>query len=137
MAAYRRVYDSRHLQADCQEPGSAPEPYTRLSSMGYLYLFYNGVNVYELMLCSHSINLVKIFHKNQLYLRRTSNSSRFPVFLELPGLTCKYLQVTKPSHHNIPCGPGHTQGGCSDALRNLGNIMEFNHNIYAANTHLT
>ena len=26
MAAYRRVYDSRHLQADCQEWGSAPEP---------------------------------------------------------------------------------------------------------------
>jgi len=24
MAAYRRVYDSRHLQADCREPGSAP-----------------------------------------------------------------------------------------------------------------
>ena len=28
-AAYRRVYDSRDLQADCQEPGSAPEPYAR------------------------------------------------------------------------------------------------------------
>ena len=27
MAAYRRVYDSHHLQADCKEPGSAPEPY--------------------------------------------------------------------------------------------------------------
>ena len=39
MAAYRRVYDSHHLQADCQEPGSAPEPYARYSSMGYLYLF--------------------------------------------------------------------------------------------------
>ena len=26
MAAYHRVYDSRHLQADCQAPGSAPEP---------------------------------------------------------------------------------------------------------------
>ena len=27
MAAYRRVHDdSRHLQADCQEPGSAPNP---------------------------------------------------------------------------------------------------------------
>ena len=26
MAAYRRVYDSRHQQADCQELGSAPEP---------------------------------------------------------------------------------------------------------------
>ena len=39
MAAYRRVYDSRHLQADCQKPGSAPEPYARQSSMGYLFLF--------------------------------------------------------------------------------------------------
>jgi len=28
MAAYLRVYDSHHLQADCQEPGSAAEPYT-------------------------------------------------------------------------------------------------------------
>ena len=34
-----RVYDSRYLQADCQEPGSAPEPYVRLSNMSYLYLF--------------------------------------------------------------------------------------------------
>jgi len=40
MAVYRRVYDLRHLQADCQEPGSAPEPYAWQSSMGYLYLFY-------------------------------------------------------------------------------------------------
>ena len=40
MAAYRRVYDPRLLQADCQEPGSAPELYARYSSMGYLYLFY-------------------------------------------------------------------------------------------------
>ena len=41
MAAYRWVYDSRHLQADCQEPESAPEPYARQSSMGYLFLFFN------------------------------------------------------------------------------------------------
>ena len=32
MAAYRRVYDSHHLQADCQEPGSAPEPYPMLGN---------------------------------------------------------------------------------------------------------
>jgi len=38
MAAYRRVYDSRHLQADCQEQESAPETYVRQSSTGYLYL---------------------------------------------------------------------------------------------------
>ena len=30
MAAYRRVYDSRHLQADCQEPES-----TLCSAIGY------------------------------------------------------------------------------------------------------
>ena len=38
MAAYLRVYDSRHLQADCKEPGSASEPYARQLSMGYLCL---------------------------------------------------------------------------------------------------
>ena len=39
MSAYGRVYESRHLQADCQEPGSAPESNARQSSTGYLYLF--------------------------------------------------------------------------------------------------
>ena len=38
MAAYRRVYDSGHLHADCQELRSAQEPYARYSSMGYLLL---------------------------------------------------------------------------------------------------
>ena len=42
MAVYRPVYDSRHLQADCQEPESVPEPYARQSSMGYLYLFLHA-----------------------------------------------------------------------------------------------
>ena len=37
MAACHLVYGSRHLQADCQEPGSALEPYARQSSMGYLF----------------------------------------------------------------------------------------------------
>ena len=34
MAAYRQVYDSHHLQADCQEPGSAPEPYAWVIEFG-------------------------------------------------------------------------------------------------------
>ena len=45
MAAYRRVYDSYHLQADCQEPGSAPEPYARQSSMDCLYLYTCSLTV--------------------------------------------------------------------------------------------
>ena len=49
MAAYHRVYDSRQLQADCQEPRSAPGPYARQSSMGYLYLYFNrGSNAHFL-----------------------------------------------------------------------------------------
>jgi len=32
--AYRRIYDSRHLQADYQEPESTPEPYARQSTIG-------------------------------------------------------------------------------------------------------
>jgi len=39
MVAYRLVYDSRRLQADCQKPGSAPETCDQYSSMGHLYFF--------------------------------------------------------------------------------------------------
>jgi len=39
MAAYRRVYDSRHLQADCQELGSALEPYAWSIEYGLPYIF--------------------------------------------------------------------------------------------------
>ena len=35
MAVNRLVYDSRHLQADCQERRSPLESYARQSSMGY------------------------------------------------------------------------------------------------------
>jgi len=54
MAADRRVYDSRYLQADCQEPGSAPEPYARQSSISYLYLYLYlvmGGSVAEWLAC--------------------------------------------------------------------------------------
>jgi len=46
MAAYRRVYDSRHMQADCQEPGSAPEPYTLGNRVyGLLLPFLLGADI--------------------------------------------------------------------------------------------
>jgi len=45
MEAYRRIYDSRHLQVDCQEPGSAPEPYARQSSMGCL--FHHSIRLWQ------------------------------------------------------------------------------------------
>ena len=39
MAAYRRVYDSRHLQVDCQKTGISSGTLRSVMSMGYLYLF--------------------------------------------------------------------------------------------------
>jgi len=45
MAAYSQVYDSRHLQADCQVPGSAPEP---ISAIEYgLPLPFTTQNLYR------------------------------------------------------------------------------------------
>ena len=40
MAAYRRVYDSRHLQADCQGTRSAPEPYTLSNRVRTTFHFF-------------------------------------------------------------------------------------------------
>ena len=34
-AAYRRFYDLRHLQVDCQKLGSAPEPYATFTSFSF------------------------------------------------------------------------------------------------------
>ena len=48
VAAYCRVYHSHHLQADCQELGSALEPYAWQSSMGYLYLFLPMMRLMQL-----------------------------------------------------------------------------------------
>ena len=53
MAAYRRVYDSRHLQADCQGPGSAPEPYALQSSMGTINFFYSPIMTAQHRMLQH------------------------------------------------------------------------------------
>jgi len=44
MAAYRRVYDSHHLQADCQEPGSAAEPCTLGNRVWATFTFFSLQN---------------------------------------------------------------------------------------------
>jgi len=54
MAAYRRVYDFRLLQADCQEPGSAPEPYGGQSSMGYLSFSSSSSSILYAQLYMHA-----------------------------------------------------------------------------------
>jgi len=67
MAAYCLVYDLRHLQADCQEPGSAPEPYARQSSMGYLYLFTSGFvnDVWLPIMVTQMRRIPKVTHQGQ------------------------------------------------------------------------
>ena len=75
MAAYRRVYDSRHLQADCQEPGSAPEPYARLSSTGYLYLFQLTNKRNELLLRAQRDHVEYDSYSNVRQNNRTTTRS--------------------------------------------------------------
>jgi len=51
MATYRLVYNSRHLQADSQEPGSALEPYATLRSVieyGLPFTFFYYITVQTL-----------------------------------------------------------------------------------------
>ena len=69
MAAYRWVYDSRHLQADCQEPGSAPEPYSRQSSMGYLYPFLLLVLLFNGHLPTNCLLVEEALHLYAAFLR--------------------------------------------------------------------
>jgi len=45
MAAYRQVYDLCHLQADCQEPESAPEPYAGYNRVWAI--FYHPIAIDE------------------------------------------------------------------------------------------
>ena len=81
MAAYRRVYDSRHLQADCQGPESAPEPYAWYSSMGHIYFLYCGssdfsmavVNRFFIELNNANITTQLFF---DYFLKRLSESYR-------------------------------------------------------------
>jgi len=62
MAAYRPVHDSRHPQADCQEPGSALEPYARQSSMGYFYVFEKLAGKIVKVCCAMLLSFI-ISHK--------------------------------------------------------------------------
>ena len=56
MAAYRRVNDSRHLQADCQEPGTALEPYARAWSIRCLFL----QRLYVSPVCHSSVTMKRV-----------------------------------------------------------------------------
>jgi len=49
MAAYHRVYDPRHLQADCQEPGSAPDRTLGNRVWATFTFFYLGVSVLSVL----------------------------------------------------------------------------------------
>ena len=74
MAAYRRVYDSRHLQADYQEPRSAPEPSARQTSMGYLYFFTSE-------LCTYSYCVRSVVERGSVAGKQTAGGGRFVVTL--------------------------------------------------------
>jgi len=63
MAAYRRVYDSCHLQADWQEPGSAPELYTLCNRVCATFTFLILVTIHDtirdaILTCAQKLSLI-------------------------------------------------------------------------------
>ena len=67
MASYRRVYDSRHLQADCQEP------YALYLGMGYLCLFIGNESVPKIIIN----NTVNLLLKTEISILLISNQTVF------------------------------------------------------------
>ena len=92
MAAYRQVYDSRHLQADYQEPGSAPEPYVRQSSIGYLFYFWLFTLSQKKTICN------PLAHPTWKYTKLTCEVPNF--FYLTEGLHCTCVFRTCVFH---PC----------------------------------
>jgi len=80
MAAYRRVYDSRHLQADYQEPESATEPYVRQSIVGYLF----------------TVGL-----RSGLYLSNFIRGSKFWLLKSTTVLMHRYTEIWKPTKSSL------------------------------------
>jgi len=103
MAAYRRVYDSRRLQADCQELESAPEPYVRQSITGYLYLFYRGLRSVPILLALYS-QILRCSAKAELSsgARQVRGRGRLPRTASVPaaaraaGLTAEQSELYAP-----------------------------------------
>ena len=88
MAAYRRVYDSRHLQADYQEPGSAPEPYAR--SLRLVIEYGLPLPFFTFLLCCRRVSV---------RLSQAGTVSKLAGRIELVfGIE---VSSTYPSYHNL------------------------------------
>ena len=58
MATCRRVCDSPHLQADCQEPRSAPEPYTLGNRVRATFTFFTKFGLFFSLSVGLSADLI-------------------------------------------------------------------------------
>jgi len=98
MAAYRRVYDSHHLQADCKEPGSAPEPGNR-EWASFIFTFRRGG-----VLLSMGLS-VCLGVRPRAYLQNRMSRSAYealtPVLRRVHGCHCTWwAKKTGPQTHD-------------------------------------
>jgi len=73
-AAYCRVYDSRHLQAGCQEPWSAPEPYAWYLSTGYLFNSTDNLRLTHCIYRRHLILKSQKSHDGRILINKSKST---------------------------------------------------------------
>ena len=99
MSAYRRVYDSRHLQADCQESESAHARYS--SSLWATFTFFlplyslSSKTIHALSISTHSLGLLA-FPKETLHVQNclafTDSANQFSIFENIYSLSTRNLR---------------------------------------------
>ena len=108
MAAYRWVYDSRHLRADCQEPRSAPEPYMLGNRVWATFTYSNSFiftvrryesAVYAVALCPSVCHKVGVLPK---WLNIESRKQHHTIAQGLKFFDVKGLCEIRPG--SIPTG---------------------------------
>ena len=95
MAAYRRVYDSCHLQTDCQEPKSAPEP-TRGNRVRATFTFTSW-NVSCLRQVGIQLGGLESTAGPAAFPARPSTSCRSILDFAAPSVTCPAAGAGLPS----------------------------------------
>ena len=107
MAAYRRVCDSHHLQADCQEPESTPEPYTLSNRVWATFTFFTATPQSQFSIDTSTLQIiVSLLYNCRTGTRENAGHPDRPR-QRTAGTIPGQLTIAK-FHYTDPTGPDRT-----------------------------